>query len=378
MILRQTFAMLLDAYRELNARKLFWISLALSGFLVAALATLGINETGLTFLHWSIPYEFVGSLYEGGILDEATFYKFLFFTIGINIWLAWGSLILAIISTASLMPDFVSSGAIELSLSKPIGRLRLFLTKYCTALLFVGLQTLIFSVAAILVIGLRGGEWVFTLLLTAPLLMLVFSFLYCISALVGMITRSAIAAIITVLVIWACIWAVNTTERVILTFKVSQEVLLDLQIQQQTIAQANLDKAAPDAPNLAKLREDLDRWSPRIENSTSALTTLRRVHAVSFAVKCLLPKTGESMELLGRTIITGPEIERFRASQEARNTRSMNDPGKDGVRVSERMVEREVDKALESRGVVWTLGTSIAFEVVVLAIAAWIFRRRDF
>ena len=267
MIARQTLAMLLDAYRELNARKLFWISLALSGFLVAALATLGINEQGLTFFHWSIPIDVVGQLYSGGLLDESTFYKFLFFSIGINIWLAWGSLILAIISTASLMPDFVTSGAIELTLSKPIGRLRLFLTKYGTALLFVGLQALIFSVAAILVIGLRGGEWVFTLLLTAPLLMLVFSFLYCISAIVGMLTRSAIAAILTVLVVWACIWAVNTTERVVLFARVRQEVVLDLQTQQRKLAEAKVAEAASDAPNLSELRAKVDQWNERITNT---------------------------------------------------------------------------------------------------------------
>lgn len=377
MIARQTLAMMLDAYRELNARKLFWISLALSGFLVAALATLGINEQGLTFFHWSIPVDVVGQLYSGGLLDESTFYKFLFFSIGINIWLAWGSLILAIISTASLMPDFVTSGAIELTLSKPIGRLRLFLTKYGTALLFVGLQALIFSVAAILVIGLRGGEWVFTLLLTAPLLMLVFSFLYCISAIVGMLTRSAIAAILTVLVVWACIWAVNTTERVVLFARVRQEVVLDLQTQQRKLAEAKVAEAASDAPNLSELRAKVDQWNERITNTDSTLTTLKRVHAVSFAVKSLLPKTGESMELLGRAIITGPEIERFRAGQETRGN-SMGDPGTEGVRVSPRMVERELDKVLETRGVLWTLGTSIAFEFVVLAIAAWLFRRRDF
>ncbi len=378
MILRQTFAMLLDAYRELNARKLFWISLALSGFLVAALATLGISENGLTFLHWTIPLEFIGTLYKEGFLAESTFYKFLFFTIGINLWLAWGSLILAIISTASLMPDFVSSGAIELTLSKPIGRLRLFLTKYVTALIFVGLQALVFSIAAILVIGLRGGEWVFTLLLTAPLLMLVFSFLYCISALVGLITRSAIAAILTVLVVWACIWAVNLTERVILVARIRQEIVLDLQSQRKADTESKIAEAAPDAPALSTLRENLARWETRLESSNSNLTLLRRIHAIAFATKTLLPKTGESMELLGNAIITGDEIDRFRERERTDDNPGMGDPAAEGVRVAPRTLNREIDKEIRGRGVLWTIGTSLAFEVVVLAIAAWIFRRRDF
>jgi hypothetical protein len=37
-----------------------------------------------------------------------------------------------------------------------------------------------------------------------------------------------------------------------------------------------------------------------------------------------------------------------------------------------------VEEAKRNRTVAWVLGTSIAFEVVVLGIACWIFRRRDF
>ena len=41
----QTWALLLDAYRELNAKKLFWITLILSALAVASFAFVGVNAT---------------------------------------------------------------------------------------------------------------------------------------------------------------------------------------------------------------------------------------------------------------------------------------------------------------------------------------------
>ena len=53
----QTLALLNAAYRELNARKLFWVTMVISLLIVAVFAALGINEKGITVLwrysqHW--------------------------------------------------------------------------------------------------------------------------------------------------------------------------------------------------------------------------------------------------------------------------------------------------------------------------------------
>lgn len=44
--MRQTWAILFDAYRELNAKKLFWITLALSGLVVVAFAMVSLTPKG--------------------------------------------------------------------------------------------------------------------------------------------------------------------------------------------------------------------------------------------------------------------------------------------------------------------------------------------
>jgi hypothetical protein len=48
------------------------------------------------------------------------------------------------------------------------------------------------------------------------------------------------------------------------------------------------------------------------------------------------------------------------------------------VRMDDPEVAREAVDVLADRPVSWVLGTSVAFEAVVLGISAWIFCRRDF
>ncbi len=46
-------------------------------------------------------------------------------------------------------------------------------------------------------------------------------------------------------------------------------------------------------------------------------------------------------------------------------------------RVTEQIAE-EADRAARSRAVPWIIGTSLAFEAVILGWAAWLFCRRDY
>ena len=172
--MRQTVALFVDAYRELNHRRLFWVTIVLSGLVVAAFAAIGNDEEGLTILHWSIPFPFVST----NFIPRADFYKFTFAQLGVGYWLGWIATIIGLVSTASIFPDFVDRGSIDLMLSKPIGRTRLFFTKFLTGLLFAGLQVTVFTLASFLVIGLRGGDWEPWIFISIPLVLLFFSYLF--------------------------------------------------------------------------------------------------------------------------------------------------------------------------------------------------------
>ncbi len=415
-----TLALIVDAYRELNARKLFWITLALSGVVVAAMASVGLSDKGVTFLWFSFPIP----IFNATVLNVADFYKMVFLGLGYNIWLTWAATILALISTASIIPDFVASGSIELSLSKPLGRARLFLTKYFTGVLFVALQVGLFSVLSFLVIGLRGGSWEWGLFWAVPIIVLFFSYLYSLSTLIGLLTRSPITSLLVTGVLWFVVFGIHTVETAWFLRSVkSGEVAIPLheaeiasRETQLAAARAAIEKDAPaergspqtppttDAAKPAadpwpsvdalldvqtqrravatRLEAEIENYKKSLRTVQEELDTQQRYHAIIFAVKSILPKTSETTDLLQRRLLSGDELERV--AQEA-ETRSRERGGRGGpssmvgsVRVSERLIGRELDKELRSRSVYWVILTSIAFEAVVLGAACIIFTRKDF
>jgi ABC-type transport system involved in multi-copper enzyme maturation permease subunit len=242
---RQSLAMLLDAYRELSARKLFWLSMMLSGIVVIAFAVIGINENGVTLLGYEVGLPFSNTKR----IAPATFYKLVFQSLGVQIWLTWAATILALVSTAGMIPEFIASGAIETTLSKPISRLRLFLTKYLTSLLFVALQVTVFTFCSFMVIGFRGGSWEFGLFLAIPIVLTVFSYLYCICALLGLITRSAIAALLLTVLVWFSIFIVDAAEKNLLLFRSGYDIAVKMHDEQIAKLQTRLEAAKKEAEN---------------------------------------------------------------------------------------------------------------------------------
>ena len=213
-MIRQTAAIFLDAYRELNSRRLFWFTLIISFLVVAAFAAVGINADGLTILWFQLDAPINSPLFPPDL-----FYRFLFTNLGVPWWLGWIATILALVSTAGIIPDMIASGSIEQTLSKPIGRVRLYLTKYASGLIFVALQVLAFSAASFLVLGLRGNVWEPKVFIAVPIVVLFFSYLFSICTLIGLLTRSTIASLLLTLLAWFAIFGLTTTEQTLLGFR---------------------------------------------------------------------------------------------------------------------------------------------------------------
>jgi ABC-type transport system involved in multi-copper enzyme maturation permease subunit len=106
------------------------------------------------------------------------------------------ALILSIVITAFFIPNMLRKGAIDLLISKPIGRIQLLVFKYIGGLTFIFLITT-FTIGGVwLVLAVRSGLWNPTFLLVIPVLTFTFAILYSVSTLVAVYTRSAIAAIL--------------------------------------------------------------------------------------------------------------------------------------------------------------------------------------
>ncbi len=403
----QTRALLVDAYRELNSKKLFWITMILSGLVVFAFAGIGVNDKGVTLWVWNLDVPGVNST----SFPPARLYLTMFAKFGIGFWLSWLSMILALVSTAGMIPDLISGGAVELTLSKPISRLRLFLTKYAFGLLFTALQVSLFSLACFLLVGIRGHEWVPRLFLAVPFVVSIFSFLFCICVLLGLVTRSTVASLLLTLLLWCCIFLVNTAETVITQFKLVNDVQRERLVKRIPAMESSATnrheadvrearkkaiedataKGEPtasltpvDAPVPAPSRDELDAISVRIHSrNTNLLRSRERLdelersaprwaiaERMAWLAKTPLPKTMETAALMERYLLPPDQIP-IPQGDDAPDFGQVSHA--DQVEAGKRLQEK-----MRTRSVWWILGTSFAFEGVVLGVGAWIFCRRDF
>jgi hypothetical protein len=402
----QTLALFIDAYRELNARKLFWITMILSGVLMLAFAACGATDTEFTFLTFSWPVPMARTIYKAYLLRLVL----------ISIWISWGAVILALFSTAGIFPEFIANGSIDLYLSKPIGRLRLFLTKYAAALLFVVLQATVFSVIAFVVVGLRIGEWKPGLLLAIPLLTLMFSYLYAVCVLVGVMTRSTIAAMLVTILFWLFIAGVGWAENILLVQRTSAEVTAQVQsaradrlqkrlsaAERNPLATAPADEPPATRPavfdmslsnrrspdrqaNLGTpdaLRAALAEARSEAEEAGRTADKLEPWHRSLYIAHTLLPKTSETISVMDETLFNRTEMDELDDRSERRFGRGATtgeDPDTDWAareEISHRRIEA-LRTQIGGRTVAWSIGTSLIFEAVILAWAAWIFCRRDY
>jgi ABC-type transport system involved in multi-copper enzyme maturation permease subunit len=373
----QTIALLLDAYRDLNSRKMFWIVLILSALVAASFAALGLTPYGVKLFVWEIPSPF----YNSRMLDPGDFYKQIFLNYGIEFWLTWLATCLALISTASVFPDFIAGGAIDLYLSKPISRLRLFLTKYLCGLLFVALQIACFCLASVLVIGIRGRVWEPGIFLAVPIVVLFFSYLYCFCVLIGVLTRSTVAAVLLSLLFWIVIYGVHKTEVTLLTLQLYQHDIaarLDQQIPatENSLAQARKTAATRPSTRLTNRIASLEnRLDDEQSNRAARHDQFDRAHTIFYFAMTVLPKTSETVELLERELIKKARLQNVAAQ----NNEDV-DTADTGVFDSSNaaLLQHQVELAMRGRSVTWVIGTSVIGETVILVLAAWIFCRRDY
>ncbi len=365
----QTLALFLDAYRELNARKMFWITLILSGVVVSVLLIIGVvdnpesktafDSQHIKIMFWETPIPLPLGL------DLEDLLKGTFVYLGIGVWLTWAAAILALISTAGIFPDFLSAGAIDLVLHKPIGRLRIFLTKYAGGLLFVALQVAVFSTVAFVIVGVRAGAWEPAFFLAIPLVVAFFSFLFAVCVLIGTLTRSAITSLLVTILFWFLIFAFNLADEILAMPRVTHEVYVE-----KLDEQLSELKIADDANS--KIRVPV--VEQELREATETRDVWRKWHDLVVSFKTVLPKTGETLGLLERQLIERAELRDIEDDKQDMPINSKMIAA--GVRRSE--VVKRIQDIYLNRSVTWVLGTSLLFEAFVLSIACWVFCRRDY
>ncbi|MDB5331741.1 MAG: family transporter protein [Phycisphaerales bacterium] len=359
----QTLALFLDAYRDLNSRKLFWVTLAISVGLIGVFALVGVDADGISFLKWH------WNVYEPQFYYRQTL--LLEFVIGI--WLSWGAIALALISTAGIFPDLIAGGAIDLYLSKPMSRLRLFLTKYLTGLLFVALQLTIFCTGCFFVMGLRAHEWRPSLFLAIPLLVLLFSYVFAFCVLLGVWTRSTIAALLLGILLWLSCSFVQISEQGLRIFRIGLEHTIDRT--ESEIHAIDSQKRPTGFFNVQAglLRKTRETKVEKLDQLRSRYATIRLVHNVARVIDAVIPKTRETNDLLDRHLVSDEEVLSTQAS-----LRRAGPPPFDIDYRDLSDADSQVNLEGRHRSAFYILGSSLACELVLVSLAAWIFCRRDY
>ncbi|MEL7472981.1 MAG: ABC transporter permease subunit [Planctomycetota bacterium] len=401
MILRQTLAILLDQYRELSAKKLFWITMILSLIVVAIYGSFGINERGLTFWH----FQMVESDFNSDLIAPGLLYKFIFANLAVPIWLTWIATILALISTASIIPDFIAGGSIELALSKPIGRWRLLLTKFFSGLLFVTLQVGAFALASFIVIGVRGNDWEWRIFLAIPIVVVFFSYLFAFAVFFGLLTRSTLASLMLTALVWVLLFAVNVADGILVGLAESRGLERDIYSKRVELREGAAVREWRRQLGAGEIEGDaesppegdaLDAFNPLLDDAkegladrTRAFETQNRWANRIILAKTILPKTSETIGLLNRNLISLDELTQFFPSNDDEDEAIEEDEiiakraaalGTVRIRQGEQDALRDarVQERFRNRSDLWVLGTSLGFEAALLALSGWIFSRRDF
>lgn len=205
----QFWALIVDSFRESLDRKIFWVMATMSVLIAATMFCIGFEPGKIVILFGT--WEFPTDLFtvDDTILSDRI--ATLAVTWIMEHTLSWPGIILAIIATAGFFPAFIERGSIDVVLSKPMARWQIFLGKYIGSMVFVFVQAFIFVMLTFIVIGIRWGAWLPGYLWAIPLVVLLFSYIFCVSVWVAVHYRSTVAAIVISLGAWMIFSGVQTT-----------------------------------------------------------------------------------------------------------------------------------------------------------------------
>ncbi len=368
-------AILRESWLSLRAEWLFKGVMGLNVIVIVAYASIGFDKTGISLFYGltHIESEFI---YAGSPMSK-TLYLGIYSAFIVNMWLAWAASILALISTSSIFPSFLSAGAVELVVSRPTRRSTIFFVKYTGGLLFVVMQVSVFTLGAFLAAGWRVGAWDPAIFLAIPIVTLFYSYLFCVNVLVGVITRSTLIALLATLLFWFSSFSVRTADDIMSqsTFRLDATIARSEERVAQLDAEATVAEEAGDDVGV----EDAEHWAlgpqEELEQAHKAQGQLAPWAAMVSGIRTVLPETARTLGLLHRALERNTDTTLMELMSGAA-FQDDDEPPRD-LSEKEEAQARHMEK--EEQIPAWSIILkSLIFEGVVLIVALIIFRRRDF
>lgn len=166
------------------------------------------REPALYFSYLGTRYGDALPIKKKQLIDTALL-QFMYWFLGVM------GVFVAVLVTASIMPQTFAPGAIDLLLSKPVSRSLVYLTKYLGGCMFTLVNGAYMIAGLWLIVGLRLGVWSEKLLLCIPVFMFLFAIYYAVSALAGAVWKNAIVSVVVTILFWAACFTVGTAKNVV-------------------------------------------------------------------------------------------------------------------------------------------------------------------
>jgi len=368
-------AILRESWLTLRAEKLFKLVLGLNLLVIVAYASIGFDATGVS-IFFGLAHVDSEYIHEGTSLAK-TLYLGIYSAFIVNLWLAWAASILALISTSSIFPSFLKEGAVELVMSRPTRRSTIFFVKYFGGLLFVMVQVGIFTLGAFLAAGWRVDVWDPAIFLAIPLITLFYSYLFCINVLVGVITRSTLTALLATLLFWFATFSIHTTDQLLTEnlFRFQETAIRA----EKRIAELEAERDTANAEQDTKEADNVEHWlqGPQKEAAAAreAVEQLTPWETTMGIIRTTIPETDRTLALLHRQLERNSDVSLFDLMT-GRGFDDEDDPPRELN--AEEVAQRKV-LAQENQIPAWQIiGKSLIFEMIVLGLTLWIFRRRDY
>jgi ABC-type transport system involved in multi-copper enzyme maturation permease subunit len=365
---------LLDSFRMLKARAIFWVTLGISLFVALIYLSIGFDEKGMSFFFGLSHFE--SDNFRAGTSASETLYVAIFTKLIAEYWLSWIAVLLGLISCAAIFPDALKEGVAGMILTKKLSRIQVFLAKFVGSLLFVTIQVVIFVAIVFVAMRWRLGSWNPSVFWCVPLILLVFTYLYSFMMVIAVKTKSVMTALILTLVLWFVSSIVGVIEGQLYEGIQMTEMMDESRGVVDQQAQAAQVQVIPNGEEVP-IEEDRDPevveelQATESERSTSS-STLKLWHKRMVAVYAVFPKTGRTMEVADRLLVINGKkgIAKGSFSVIMMRLAFEGDEGDDEyLEVSEKSADRH------STG--YAIGTSLIFALVMLVLAAWIFCRKE-
>lgn len=205
--MRCFLAIVRDSLLALRHRRMFWLHLWLNVLVVLLYAGVACGEQG-----WSIGFglkEMQDPWLRSGSPWESTLHSWTLSRI-MRFWVAGGGLFLALFATSALLPETLDRGHAALIVPQARRRSLILAGRWVGSVIYAMGHTVVCVGGLYLALKLRLGYWHHSLWLAVPVCVLLFAPLQAMAALLGVITRSATAALLVALLFAGTVWALNS------------------------------------------------------------------------------------------------------------------------------------------------------------------------